>query len=141
MRRSSTLLVLVAIALAACATSYDSTFRGGPVAKQITDRVWQIDAGGNAFTSSQTTSEFALLKAAEVADAEGYPYFLVLAAQDGTDPYVYDTGQHAHVFDKPTSSMRVLMLSKADYAALAREERFMTNATREVLARLRPEHL
>lgn len=136
----SLLLSLVILSLAACATTYDSSFRGGPVAKQITARIWQIDAGGNVFTSSETTSDFVLLKAAEVAEAEGYPYFFVLGAQDGARPHVYDTGEQVHVFDKPTSSMRVLMLSAADYAVLTKEETFRTNRTQSVLERLGPEY-
>lgn len=73
-------------ALAACATPYgESGFRGGFNEVKLDDRVYQITFKGNAYTSGQRVADFSLLRAAELALENGYPYFAVVNDKDSQE--------------------------------------------------------
>ncbi|GIU05246.1 MULTISPECIES: hypothetical protein [unclassified Shewanella] len=72
--------VLLAVMLAACATPYDTeksfwTFGKGFETMQIAPDSWQISFVGNTNTDRALTRKYVMLKAAEICQKAGYPYF------------------------------------------------------------------
>jgi hypothetical protein len=88
--------------LAACATPYQEMgMRGGVETTQLSSDTWRISARGNAFTDATKVQDFVLLRAAQLAMANGYTHFVVLGAQDTsktetvTTPGSYTSNTHA----------------------------------------------
>lgn len=70
---------IVASLLAGCATSYqDQSWTGGFTETQLDENVWQVNFNGNGYTSLERVRDFALLRSAEIALTNGYPYFAVM---------------------------------------------------------------
>ncbi|QQR80954.1 MAG: hypothetical protein IPJ69_02055 [Deltaproteobacteria bacterium] len=62
-----------------CAASYTRNgFKGGYTDNHLQDNIYQINFGGNGWTSSEKSSDFALLRAAELTLENEYKYFIVL---------------------------------------------------------------
>lgn len=75
---------LAFLALGGCATPYQSTsFTGGFSETQLAPNVFRVKFRGNGYTSDERTSDFALLRAADLTLLNGYRYFGVAA--EGTD--------------------------------------------------------
>lgn len=77
--------VAVALAMTACATKYQPQgFSGGfSESWQSSDRV-MIEFHGNMMTSALAVRDMAILRAADLARAHGFPRFAVLRDQDAT---------------------------------------------------------
>lgn len=76
--------------VAACATPYQEMgFFGGVQASRIDETTVQISARGNAYTSAETISRYALRKAAEETIADGYDGFFIVSDQDRTRHSTY----------------------------------------------------
>jgi len=78
------------IAFTSCATNYDTKkgfWNGGTgfSETQLGSNIWQIDFTGNEFTNRATTKKFSLKKAAQIAQREGYPYFVVVEGETNRD--------------------------------------------------------
>lgn len=73
--------VLIAVALVGCAgpTPYQSNgFAGGYRDQQLGPDTLRVIAAGNIYTSQERAENIALLRAAELALQNGFPYFLLL---------------------------------------------------------------
>jgi len=69
----------LALALGGCATGYQSNgFTGGFSEFQMAQDVYRISFRGNAFTSSDATTEMAMLRAAQLTLDSGYTHFAVM---------------------------------------------------------------
>ena len=68
------------MATAGCGTSYNAD--RSAVATPLNQDTYRINTRGNAFTGMETTQDYALLRASELAIQGGYPYFIVLTASD-----------------------------------------------------------
>lgn len=74
--------VVVALALAGCATRYQEMgVTGGVSAAPVTDDVWRISARGNLHTEAATIQDYVLLKAAETTLAAGRTHFVIVGKQ------------------------------------------------------------
>jgi hypothetical protein len=76
----SCLCVGVALALTACATSYDTqkefwSFGKGFETVQIAPNSWQISFVGNTNTDRSLARKYVLRKSAELSQQAGFPYF------------------------------------------------------------------
>ena len=73
-------VLVVALLLASCATGYGqkSFFSGGFEDTQLGPDIFRISFSGNDSTSMARTKDFALLRSAELALENGYPYFVVV---------------------------------------------------------------
>lgn len=79
------LIIIVAVWVSACATTYqDLGFTGGVAAHQIGETRFRVEARGNAFTDISTVHDFVMLKAAETALEHGYEYFIVMDGWDAS---------------------------------------------------------
>ena len=80
------------IFLQACSTPYQKeSFSGGYTELQLDDNVFRITFQGNAYTSRENTSDFTLLRSAEIALNHGYKYFVIIDAKEYTKQSTYTT--------------------------------------------------
>ena len=79
--------------LSGCATEYGakSFWAGGFEETQLAPDVYRVTFSANDSTTMARTSDFALLRAAELALENGYPYFEVLDAKQWVNTDVYST--------------------------------------------------
>ena len=71
-------LVVFTFLIAGCATGYQATsFSGGYKDLKIQDGLYKISFEGNGYTSMEKAADFALLRAAELALEQGYPFFVI----------------------------------------------------------------
>jgi hypothetical protein len=92
MKRRIIFAVVASSVLAACATPYQERglssgvrgLLGGVQASRIDETTIQISTRGNAYTSAETITLYALRKAAEETLAYGYDGFYVVSDQDRT---------------------------------------------------------
>ena len=76
--------VCICVALSGCATPYQSTrFSGGFSETQISSNVFKVYFRGNGYTSDERAEDFTLLHSAELADAHGFAYFIVVDEKSG----------------------------------------------------------
>lgn len=80
------------IFLQACSTPYQKEgFTGGYTELQLDDNAFRITFRGNANTSRENASDFALLRSAEIALNHGYKYFVIIDAKEYTKQSTYTT--------------------------------------------------
>lgn len=95
-----TILTLTAVGvllLAGCATSYQSTgFTGGYSETKLAPDVVRVVFRGNAYTKKERAQDLALLRAAELSLAAGYPYFMVLSENSETKAHSFTTAGSSH---------------------------------------------
>ena len=105
-------------ALAACSTPYqEESYLGGVKAVKLTPDTVQISSKSNAYTSSETTWQYALLKSAQTTIESGYGHFAILDADNysQTDYFATTTygyyGAYTSVgsYTKPKSTFVIRM--------------------------------
>lgn len=79
--------LLLALAAAGCTASYEGNVHGGAEARQLDDRRFAILATTTGSNRYGTAEEWALLKAAETAVAQGKETFRVIDATVRTKSY------------------------------------------------------
>ena len=95
-------LTAVSLALfAGCATSYHPKgFFGGYSETRLGKSVFRVDFLGNGYTRAERASDFAMLRSAELALQHGYPYLVVVEAENiaevetYTGPVTWDEEEH-----------------------------------------------
>jgi hypothetical protein len=104
-------------------------FTGGVTAEQMTADTFRIVAQGNAYTSSTTIQDYALLKAAETTKQAGGTHFTVISAQDasrvsvGQTPAVAQTnviGSTAYTTYSPGASYTIVKPGENAYIRVLR---------------------
>lgn len=94
-RRAAAPLLLLLL-FAGCATGYNSMgYMGGFSETQLTPNAWQVRFVGNGYTSSERSSDFVLLRTAELMLDNGYEYFIVLDSANSAQAYTFTTPQTA----------------------------------------------
>lgn len=80
------------ILFAGCATSYqENGFTGGFNETQLSENMWQVSFSGNGFTGSKRVADFALLRAAEISEQNGFEYFGILSNEKDVSVQEYQT--------------------------------------------------
>jgi len=147
------LLAFVAsVSLAACASPYQPAgFRGGFTDTQINAQTFEITFGGNAFTSSTQTGNMALLRASDIALANGYPYFVVVDKSTDITNVILSTpgtaqtngqynafsgtyratttyrGPSTDVYEKPTSRIVIVLTKDQSYQGVTYYDAALVN--------------
>lgn len=87
------LLLLVPIfLLSACATPYQKKgFRGGWSELQLSEDTYQVAYSGNAYTSQERVSDFALLRSASLTLENGYKFFALMSEKEYSQTSVTST--------------------------------------------------
>lgn len=85
-------IIMIAIFLQGCATSYKSKgFGGGYSETQLDENVFKVSFRGNGYTSEERASDFTFLRSAELVLKNGYKYFVVIDAKNETINNTYTT--------------------------------------------------
>jgi hypothetical protein len=112
----------VALALTACATPYGKYgLLGGFSDARIDENTFSISVDTNGFTSQMTTSMHAIYRAAELSLENGFDYFTIVGAENGstamavampgaaaTNTTIATTGTTAHARSTTTYSPTIL---------------------------------
>ncbi len=86
------LVVVAIVLLGGCATGYQSTgFTGGYEHTRLDENVFVVNFRGNGYTSTQRAADFAMLRAAELSQQYGYPYFVVADSSTAIRTSTYTT--------------------------------------------------
>jgi len=93
MKFTTTSLTLVLLSFAVgCATPYQSTsFRGGYSDTQLAPDVFRVYFRGNGYTAMERAQDFALLRAAELAQSHGFSCFAVVDESSSTSVQTFTT--------------------------------------------------
>jgi len=127
-------ILIITLVLLGCSTAYQSDgFTGGYIETRLAPDIYEVTFNGNGYTSARQTKDFAMLRAAELCQKNGYKYFVVIGRENSVSKQTYQTaGQTyttypAHVngtyygssinvpgqtyeFEKPSSDMTIKML-------------------------------
>lgn len=77
------LTLTLTLCIAACATAYQPKgLTGGFNETQLSDDSYRVSFTGNGFTDADRATDFFLLRCAELALENGYPYFEISEMQD-----------------------------------------------------------
>lgn len=73
------IFLLTVSLLYGCATSYKKNgFSGGYTETQLSENIFNVSFAGNAHTSGERASDFALLRSAELTIKHDYKYFVII---------------------------------------------------------------
>ena len=153
------LLLGLSLLMSGCATGYsESGFTGGYEETQLNPDVFRVSFKGNAYTSMDRAADFTLLRSAELALENGYPYFIIVddkqwtknetyttPTQTTTTANVYSygntasgtaysttTGGQTYNYAKPRTSNTIVLLKDKDGAiGLVYDARFLVKSLRE----------
>ena len=90
--RQLSILILLAVFLQGCATSYQKKgLSGGYSETQLDENVFKVNFRGNGYTSLERASDFTLLRSAELTLQNGYKYFAIIVDNSYTSNSVYTT--------------------------------------------------
>lgn len=99
------LLSIFILFLAGCSTKYQPDgFKGGFQEIQLSENVFSVSFRGNAYTSREEVTNYALLRSAEVALLNGYNYFILnnseKTSKEGnfTTPTNYNTTYQSNIY-------------------------------------------
>ncbi len=80
-----------------CATNYQNAgFSGGFSETQLSENVWRVNFRGNGYTRMERSTDFALLRCAELTIDNGYKYFLIINENSSIDTTSYTTPLQSH---------------------------------------------
>ena len=77
---------------------------GGYSSLQLDDNVFQVSFKGNAYISQENVNEFTLLRCAEIAKENKYPYFVIMTTKEYskissyTEPVVATTNRNNNFY-------------------------------------------
>lgn len=112
-------IVVLVVALAGCATPYQAGgIRGGYSEMRLSERSFRVAFQGNGFTGEETAQRYALIRAAELATANGFAGFQLAGdrtTSENTGFVNAGNGNYLAVH-KPTTSITVNMLTREEIA-------------------------
>ncbi|GAB1535804.1 hypothetical protein ADMFC3_14350 [Geovibrio sp. ADMFC3] len=82
------LCILFATLILGCSTKYQPHgLSGGYSDTRLASNIFNVSFAGNGYTSRERSSDFALLRAAELTMENGFAYFLILDTENYTNTY------------------------------------------------------
>jgi len=89
----------IAVVLSSCATPYQRTgFTGGFSETQLQPNVFSVHFRGNGYTSRQRSSDFTMLRCAELALQNGFTHFVIADSSQTTKTSMYNTGGSSRTY-------------------------------------------
>lgn len=150
-------LLLLAL-LGGCATSYQKDgFTGGYSETRLREDIFEVSFRGNGYTSRERATDFTLLRSAELALENGFPYFVIVSSEKDTSVSSYTSpstshstisahgsGRHmygnaitttyggqTYYFSKPSATNRIICFKEMpETDALVLEAQFVVNSIR-----------
>jgi hypothetical protein len=96
MKTLITIMIAAAAMLAGCATPYaHKGFPGGYSDTALAPDVYKVSFGGNGFTTQERSTDFAVLRAAELTLSHGYRYFGIINQSESGQSSVINTPGYA----------------------------------------------
>lgn len=93
---------------ASCSTPYQSAgLTGGFSDTQLSPDIFRIFFRGNGLTPSDQAQDFAMLRAADLCQANGFSCFSVLDEHDSSSPYFYASKGDAVTVYKPRANLTI----------------------------------
>lgn len=90
------IIVIAAVLLAGCATSYKPEgLRGGFSEAQLDVNVFRVSVRGNGYTHADRVEEMALLRSSEIALEHGFKYFVIVNARASEKTQQYQDPAYA----------------------------------------------
>ena len=91
--------VLAALLLAGCATPYQRTgFSGGFSETRLQENAFSVSFRGNGYTSRERSTDFALLRCAELTLENGFKFFVITDSAQDTKTAYYNTGGSSQTY-------------------------------------------
>lgn len=91
--------LIVALILSGCATPYQNTgLTGGFSETQLQPNVFTVHFRGNGYTSRQRSTDFAMLRCAELALQNGFTHFAIADSSQDKSTMMYNTGSSSHTY-------------------------------------------
>lgn len=85
-------VLIFAMSLGGCATQYQKQgLTGGFDETQLAPNMYRVSFNGNGYTSVERAANLALLRCADLTLQNGYSYFAVVDAKEGTTQSAYTT--------------------------------------------------
>ena len=79
-------LLISIFVLSACATPYQQKgFTGGFSDVQLAENMWKVNFNGNSYTSAEKSTNYTLLRCAELCLENGFSYFTVGQMNDAVN--------------------------------------------------------
>jgi hypothetical protein len=92
-----TVLLLLALTIAGCATAYKSSgITGGYRETWLAPDVVRVSFRGNGYTARERAQDFALLRASELTLSHGYSYFAIMNEADTVSQSSFTTAGHSY---------------------------------------------
>lgn len=165
------LAIVAAVLISGCTTYTEAGLAGGVQGlfggvndRQVADRVWEIEADGNAFVGTGRMNDFVYLRAAEIGRREGYSHFQVLDAASGYRSQTIQnnsgrfnattncfgahcntrgtySGPSSYEVHKPSAGLRVLFITEDEYASLPLSDRAMVTSVDRLWQDLGPQYI
>ncbi len=99
------LSAVIVLLFSGCSTPYQgSGLRGGYDESQLSKDTWRVTFTGNAATSEQRAVDFTLLRCAELAKSEGFPFFILQDEASSVDSRTWGTDGNMHSANFPRVS-------------------------------------
>jgi hypothetical protein len=93
-----------------CATRYQPEgFTGGYSESQLGDNIFQVSFRGNSYTGQEITTDFTLLRSAELTLQNGFRYFVIVRpAKDGPSQTMTTPSDETDDIPMPSASNTIL---------------------------------
>jgi len=151
-------MTLAALVLAGCATPYQRTgFTGGFSETRLQENAFSVSFRGNGYTSRERSTDFAMLRCAELTLENGFKFFVIADSAQDTKTGYYNTGGSSHTYGtvntfgntsygsfntyhsgsrtipihKPRSSYTIFCLQEKPEGAMAFDATFLANSIRQ----------
>lgn len=80
------LMLVCSVVVAGCATAYQPQgLSGGFTETQLDTNVWKVSFRGNGYTKGDKAEDFAMLRSAELALANGFTHFAFASSKTGVE--------------------------------------------------------
>jgi hypothetical protein len=91
--------VLTLTLLTGCSTPYQQTgFSGGFTETRLQENAFSVSFRGNGYTSRERSTDFALLRCAELTMEHGFRFFVIADSTQDTKTAYYNTGESSQTY-------------------------------------------
>jgi len=134
------IIALSIVLLTACSTTYHrSGATGGYTETQLQLNIFTINFDGNGYTHAEQAADFALLRAADLTERNGFTYFIVNNEKSSTSYSAYTSPQQStttgmntyssggatYIISSPSSKLTIMCLDKKPDYVVSYEAKFL----------------
>lgn len=110
-------MVLLAIAsvvfFSGCATKYQPVaYTGGYSETRLSENVFNVTFEGNAYTNREKSTDFTLLRSAELTLQNGYKYFTIINSENHVNLSIVGSGGDIKTSSKPSVNNTIVCFNE-----------------------------